>query len=356
MALEPRESTADVAATEPVPRCAEPRHPVVGRLAPSPTGHLHLGHARSFLLAWWSARSRGGRVLLRLEDLDAERVRPGMAEATLDDLTWLGLDWDGDPILQSTRGADHAAAVTRLVTSDLVYPCVCTRRELAEAASAPNRGAPSDVYPGTCRGRYATLAEAESSSGRTAALRFRTPAGVVEFRDRLRGAQSFDVAADVGDFPVTRRDGTIAYQLAVVVDDAISAVTDVVRGDDLLSSTARQLLLQRALTLEPPSWMHVPLVEDHTGRRLAKREDDLSLSTLRAEGVTPAAIVRWCALSAGLHTSSSAGAAEEWLAEYVEPALSHTPTRLPPPPALPFPSPRPPAASPTAPPGSPPRG
>jgi glutamyl-tRNA synthetase len=336
MTRESRESAAELTAAERDLTRAEPRQPVVGRLAPSPTGHLHLGHARSFLLAWWSARSRGGRVLLRLEDLDAERVRRGMAEATLEDLAWLGFDWDGDPILQSTRAADHAVALARLVASGLVYPCVCTRRELAEAASAPNRGASVDAYPGTCRDRFASLTEAESVTGRTAALRFRTPVGVVQFRDRLHGEQSFDVAAEVGDFPVTRRDGTIAYQLAVVVDDAVSAVTDVVRGDDLLASTARQLLLQRALGLAPPSWLHVPLVEDHTGRRLAKREDDVSLAALRAAGVTSSSIVTWSAVSAGLPRSSTARSAQEWLEEYAESALCHAPTRLPPPPALPF--------------------
>jgi len=284
-------------------------------------------------------------VLLRLEDLDAERVRPGMADETLADLEWLGLDWDGAPILQSTRAADHAAALGRLVAEGLVYPCVCTRRELAEAASAPNRGAPADAYPGTCRGRYATLAEAEAQTGRTAALRFVTPVGAVTFRDRLHGDQSFEVSGEVGDFPVTRRDGTIAYQLAVVVDDARSAVTDVVRGDDLLPSTARQILLQRALGYGSPSWLHVPLVEDHTGRRLAKREDDLSLATLRRAGLAPTTIVTWAATSAGLTWSTTARTAHDWLTQYDERSLQPAPTRLAPT-TPPLPAPPRPAAAP----------
>jgi len=272
---------------------------------------------------------------LRLEDLDVERVQPGMVESTLEDLRWLGLDWDGEPVLQSNLAPGHAAAVEHLVANGLVYPCVCTRRELSEAASAPHRGAHSDAYPGTCRDRYATVAEAERETGRSAALRLRTPPGPVEFVDVLHGRQSFDVAAEVGDFPVTRRDGTLAYQLAVVVDDHAQHVTEVVRGDDLLPSTARQLLLQRALGIPSPSWMHVPLVEDHAGRRLAKREDPLSLATLRTAGVPAAAVLAWAATSAGLiedltERERRLPTASAWLRAYRPETLITTPTRLPP--------------------------
>ena len=320
----------------PPPSPAVPAGRVIGRLAPSPTGHLHLGHARSFLLAWWSARSQGGALVLRIEDLDTERVKPGMLEATIEDLHWLGLDWDGAPVLQSSLAAGHARAIERLIDLDLVYPCVCTRRELAEAASAPNRpaqspdpGAPTESpYPGTCRGRFTSLAGAQAATGRSAALRFRTPPGPVTFTDLLHGPRSFDVAAEVGDFPVTRRDGTLAYQLAVVVDDAHQTVTEVLRGDDLLSSTARQVLLQRALSLPQPSYLHVPLVEDHTGRRLAKREDPLSLTTLRAQGVTPTQLATWAATSAGLQ--GPAAPATAWLERFNPAALHRSPTRLPP--------------------------
>ncbi len=310
------------------PSAPQPREPVVGRLAPSPTGHLHLGHARSFLLAWWSARARGGRVVLRLEDLDVERVRPGMVEATLEDLAWLGLDFDGPPVLQSSRAASHAEAVRSLLERGLVYPCVCTRRELAEAASAPNRGAASERYPGTCRGRFATPAEAESATGRSAALRFLTPPGPVTFVDRLHGPQSFDVAAEVGDFPVTRRDGTLAYQLAVVLDDAADAITDVVRGDDLLPSTARQILLQRALHLPTPSYLHAPLVEDPTGRRLAKREDAASLASLRAQGLSLPPLLTWAATTLGLPLPPAPTHPATFLPLYDETHLTPTPTRL----------------------------
>lgn len=271
----------------------------VGRLAPSPTGRLHLGHARTFLLAWWHARSRGGRVLLRIEDLDRTRVKPGMVEACIEDLQWLGLDWDGPPRLQS-EGEEHLREVLRaLERRDLAYPCTCTRKEIESAASAPHPGEQAAPYPGTCRGRYASREEAERRSGRPAVLRFRVPPGVVRGTDRIAGPFGSDVAAELGDFPLSSRDGQIAYQLAVVVDDARDGVDEVVRGDDLLESCPRQILLQRALGLPQPDWVHVPLVVDAQGRRLAKRADSLSLAQLRARGVSPESIVAWAARSAG---------------------------------------------------------
>jgi glutamyl-tRNA synthetase len=273
---------------------------IVGRLAPSPTGHLHLGHARSFLLAWWHARSRGGRLVLRLEDLDVERVKPGLVEATLADLAWLGLDWDGEPWIQS-RGEDAIAAAAReLVARGRAYPCTCTRREIAEAASAPHAGEAGPRYPGTCRGRWSSLAEAEAATGRAPALRFVVRPGPVEIEDGLHGRVRFDVERDAGDFPIYRRAGSPAYQLAVVVDDARQGVNEIVRGDDLLESAARQALLQEALGLPRPRWWHVPLVTDATGRRLAKRSDDVSLASLRALGVDPRRVVGWVARSAGI--------------------------------------------------------
>jgi len=274
--------------------------PVTGRLAPSPTGLLHLGHARSFLLAWWHARSRGGRVLLRLEDLDGPRVRPGMTDAALRDLEWLGLDWDGTPLLQSRGRERFAAAVAQLGAAGLTYPCTCTRGDLRAAMSAPQQGEQEPRYPGTCRGRFATLEAAAAATGREPGLRLRVPAGPIALVDGFVGPFCHDVAAEVGDFLICRRDGTPAYQLAVVVDDAASGVTEVVRGDDLLPSTPRQWLLQRALGLPSPAWFHVPLVVDATGRRLAKRADDLGLATLRAGGTDPRAIVAWAARSAGI--------------------------------------------------------
>jgi len=271
-----------------------------GRLAPSPTGFLHLGHARTFLIAWWSARSAGGGVWLRMEDLDRSRVRPGLADAILLDLEWLGLDWDGPVVRQSERGELYEAALARLVAEGRAYPCVCTRAEIERAQSAPHLEDGTVRYPSTCRGRFASLAAAEAATGRSPAVRFVVPEGRVEFEDRWFGRIAQDVCAEVGDFPIARRDGEPAYQLAVVVDDAEQGVTEVVRGRDLLSSTARQLLLQRSLGLPHPVWAHVPLVTDAAGRRLAKRHDDLSLARLRGAGVDPRRVVAWVAESVGL--------------------------------------------------------
>lgn len=180
---------------------------IVGRLAPSPTGRLHLGHARSFLLAWWHARSRGGRLVLRIEDLDVERVKPGLLEAAIDDLHWLGLDWDGEPYLQSSGIAEIDAAAEFLLARGLAYPCSCTRKEIETASSAPHAGETSVIYPGICRGRYPTLAAAERSTGRPAALRFMVPDCVVRIEDGVRGVHEYDARTILGDFPISRRLG-----------------------------------------------------------------------------------------------------------------------------------------------------
>ncbi len=276
-----------------------PLSPVVGRLAPSPTGALHLGHARTFLLAWWHARSRGGRVVMRIEDLDAPRVVPHAAEHILRDLEWLGLDWDGPVVVQSARLDAIRDAADRLVAGGIAYPCVCTRGDLRSAASAPQLGDTEPRYPGTCRGRFTTVADAERASGKAAALRFRVEGGPIPLVDGFAGPHVTDVGAEVGDFPIARKGGLPAYQLAVVVDDAADGITEVVRGDDLLPSAARQFLLRRALGLAQPEHFHVPLVVDRSGRRLAKRADDLSLEELRNRGADPRAIVGWAARTAG---------------------------------------------------------
>lgn len=283
---------------------------IVGRLAPSPTGHLHLGHARSFLVAWWHARARGGRIVLRIEDLDVERVKPGMVDATLRDLEWLGLDWDGTPWIQSHGVAEIQSVAEDLLVRGLAYPCVCTRAEVEAAQSAPHGHDAGGRYPGTCRGRFASLADAERATGRKAALRFVVPTGEVEVEDGVLGRHAFDVERDVGDFPILRRAGSPAYQLAVVVDDARAGVTEVVRGSDLLDSAARQQLLQRALALPVPRWFHVPLVVDETGRRFAKRSDDISLARLRASGLDPRALVAWVARRSGMSVPEPATARE----------------------------------------------
>jgi glutamyl-tRNA synthetase len=278
-------------------------------LAPSPTGLLHLGHARSFLLAFWHVRSRGGRLILRLEDLDGPRVQPAWISATLRDLSWLGLDWDGEPELQSRTIERIREAAWELQRRGLAYACICTRGEL-RAVSAPHAADGEQRYPGTCRQRFASVAAAEADTGRAAGLRFAVPPGTVTVEDGFAGTSHWDVQAEVGDFLILRRDRLPSYQLAVVVDDAAQGINEVLRGDDLLPSAARQWHLQRALGLATPRWFHVPLVCDGSGRRLAKRSDDLSLSELRARGVDPRAIVGWAAASAGLQVPARVTARE----------------------------------------------
>ena len=276
------------------------------RLAPSPTGSLHLGNGRTFLATWLLARQRGWRILLRVEDLDGTRVRPGADAAVVDDLRWLGLDWDGGPLLQSTRAPAHAAALEQLIAQGDAYPCTCTRREVNAAASAPHADDGAAVYPGTCRDRFASIADATRFAGRPPAIRFRVPRGLVGWTDGFAGPQVYpDVAGQLGDFVIAKADGTAAYQLAVVVDDASAGVSHVVRGDDLLDSTPRQILLYRALGASAaiPTYTHLPLVVGSDGRRLAKRHGDSRLGTYRQRGV-PAARVRqllagWC----GIHAS-----------------------------------------------------
>lgn len=272
------------------------------RLAPSPTGLLHLGHARSFLAAWWIARARGGRVVLRIEDLDCERSRPEWDDAARADLEWLGLDWDGPVLVQSHDLEPYHAAIERLLGSGAAFACVCTRREVLEALDAPHAPGDEVAYPGTCRDRYASPTAAERTTGRAAGVRFRVPEGPRKILDQVHGAVTASPASECGDFLVLRRDGAIAYQLAVVVDDARQDVNLVVRGDDLLTSCARQELLQEALGLARPTWCHVPLVLEGNGERLAKRAGSVPLAELRAKGVDPRRIAGWAATSLGLVT------------------------------------------------------
>jgi glutamyl-tRNA synthetase len=270
-----------------------------GRLAPSPTGLLHLGHARTFWTAYRRARDRGGALVFRNEDLDPQRSRPHFVAAMLEDLRWLGLDWDEGPDVggprgpysQSQRRAHYLAAWRALADAGHVYPCVCSRKDLAASAQALHEsgGAPTDeqLYPGTCRPAPGARPPA---AGDPAGVnwRFRVPDGAeVSFRDGGQGPQTFTAGRDFGDFLVWRRDDVPAYQLAVTVDDALMSVTEVVRGADLLRSTARQLLLQRALGHPSPAYHHCDLMLDERGARLSKRHDSLSLRALRAAGVTP---------------------------------------------------------------------
>lgn len=282
---------------------------LVGRLAPSPTGLLHLGHARSFLLAWWSIRARGGRIVLRLEDLDGDRSSIEMVDASRRDLEWLGVDWDSSRV-QSDDGEAIEEAARRLVDAGLAYPCVCSRADVRAAQSAPHLGDREVRYPGTCRGRFVSIEEARRRTGKDAGLRFRVPDGAVTLEDEFAPPHSVDVQREVGDFLISRRNGMPAYQLAVVVDDAVDAVTEVLRGDDLLSSTQRQWHLQEALGLPHPTWVHVPLVIDTGGTRLAKRHDSLSLEEVRTRGIDARRLVGWVAQTCGMKTEPMASARE----------------------------------------------
>ncbi len=262
------------------------------------------------MIAWLHARSRGARIVLRFEDLDGDRSRPEHVETALRDLEWLGLDWDGTPRLQSAGLAHLSAVADRLQREGKAYPCVCTRGDIRSAQSAPQEGVTELRYPGTCRGVYPSVDLATRASGRGAGLRFAVPAGTRVVRDLFQGLHQFNPHEEAGDFLITRRDGQPAYQLAVVVDDVSDGVTEVVRGDDLLSSAARQMLLLEALGESTPDYYHLPLVRDASGRRLAKREDDLSLFELRSSGVDARAIVEWVALGAGVEGAERPTASE----------------------------------------------
>jgi glutamyl-tRNA synthetase len=260
-----------------------------GRFAPSPTGTLHLGNLRTALLAWLFARSAGARYLVRMEDLDTARVRPGSAEEQLADLAAIGLDWDGEVVFQSRRLDRYEAAIDALRAAGRVYECFCTRAEIRAAVSAPH--GPVGAYPGTCL-RLSDAERAEKlARGRPPALRVRADGRRVEFEDRLLGLQ----AGVVDDFVVRRNDGAPAYNLAVVVDDAEQGIGEVVRGADLVDTTSRQLLLARLLGLPEPRHAHVPLVLGPDGARLAKRHGDVTLRE-----VPPRAARAWMLRSLGL--------------------------------------------------------
>ena len=277
--------------------------PAAGRFAPSPTGELHLGNLRTALVAWLSARSQHLAFVVRMEDLDRVTSSPAHESAQLDDLTSLGLDWDGPVIRQSERFPLYDRAIAELTEAGRTYECYCTRREIREAASAPQssayRGGPQigeTAYSGTCRQLTAVQRSRLVRSGRRAALRLDARSQTVTIRDELRGA----VTAEVDDVVLRRNDGVPAYNLAVVIDDAAQGVVEIVRGDDLLTSTPRQVLLQQLLGLPTPRYRHIPLAVNSHGQRLAKRDGAVTMSQLAATGVTPAAVLGICASSLGL--------------------------------------------------------
>jgi len=312
---------------------------ITSRLAPSPTGAQHVGNARTYLLVWLSARAQGARVILRIEDIDSPRVKPWAVQQAIDDLRWLGLDWDEGPdiggphapYLQTQRRDRYAHALIELQSRELVYPCTCTRSDVEAAASAPHAGQEGPVYPGTCR--HNTVADATTLGDRPFAWRFRfdgrgqwseargrkennatssyssdlrpLTSDPPSFNDLLAGPQSCDPTTDLGDFVIAKSDGSPAYQLAVVVDDHDMGVTEVVRGDDLIPSTFRQLALYDAFGWTPPQYAHVPLMVGPDGRRLAKRHGDTRISILRDAGVPAERLVGCLAWTCGLQPEPS---------------------------------------------------
>lgn len=288
----------------------------VGRLAPSPTGTLHLGNARSFLLAWLSIRQQQGTLILRIEDIDTPRVKQGAVQATIDDLRWLGLDWDygpdiGDgtvdtlPVTQSLRMGRYREVLAGLIRDQKVYRCTCTRSQIAEAAaSAPHEAGLSQlegpVYPGTCRHKIDDTCRAfHFSDSDSAALRWAFAEGQQSWCDEVLGLQQANPAKQLGDYVIGRANGQPSYQLAVVVDDHDMGITEVVRGDDLVVSTYRQLAILQHLNWPEPKHFHVPLVLDADGRRMAKRQGD-SLAFYREQNESPERIIGYLAHSLNL--------------------------------------------------------
>ncbi len=318
---------------------------VIGRLAPSPTGALHLGNARSFLLAWLSARQQSGKVILRIEDIDSPRVKPWAIESTIDDLQWLGLDWDigpensaagwpatgTDAFLQTQRMDRYREVLDELISRGAVYPCTCTRSEVAQAASAPHENGvkvlEGPIYPGTCRGRLGDASAAPRLPDGFA-WRWAFGDGELRWRDCLRGPQHAYPARQLGDFVVARGSGLPAYQLAVVVDDYDQGVTEVIRGDDLIVSTYRQVEILRFLGWPEPHYYHVPLMVGPDGRRLAKRHGDTRLSYFRERGFCAEALVGYLAWTIGILPEPQAVSASGLVGQLQWTQLSRQPTVL----------------------------
>lgn len=292
---------------------------VIGRFAPTPSGRMHLGNVFSCLMAWLSARSAGGRIVLRIEDLDPRAQDRVVADRLMGDLEWLGLEWDEGPYWQSERTDIYEEAVRRLDEAGLTYPCFCTRAEL-HAATAPHASDGTYLYAGTCR-NLTPEQIAERSCRRAPATRLCVPdeddpAGAIEFCDLAYGPQIEVLAHECGDFLVRRSDGVFAYQLAVVVDDGLMGVNQVVRGRDLLGSCARQAYLARLLGLAAPAYGHVPLLTAPDGRRLSKRDQDLDLGALRQRGVPSRRIIGALAAAAGLAQKGEEASPEELLGRF----------------------------------------
>jgi glutamyl-tRNA synthetase len=304
----------------------------VTRLAPSPTGALHLGNARTFLVNWALAKRRGWKVVLRVEDLDGPRVDPQASQAAIDTLAWLGLGWEGEPLYQSHDLTPYQDALARLYYLGVIYPCTCTRKEILNAQSAPHEDEHELRYPGTCRpdsltaGTHATGKILEDSA---TAWRVSVPDEPLTYEDELHGRQTFNIQKQVGDFVVAAKMGLPAYQLAVVVDDARQGVTQVVRGDDLLGSAARQLFLYRLLGLGPePTYTHLPLVLGPDGRRLAKRHGDTRIDAYRQRGVGARRVIGLLAHWSGVGDGYREMTADEFADRFVLDQLGRDPVTM----------------------------
>lgn len=295
--------------------CFEPEanRPVVGRFAPSPTGRIHAGNIYAALSAWLVAKSQGGTIVLRIEDLDRERSKAEYITAVQRDFELLGLTWDQGPFFQHDRDEVYLEAFSALERKGLVYPCFCTRADL-HAASAPHRGE-KFVYPGTCRGLTAEQIT-EKSMRRAPAQRLRVPDAAYSFEDMVQGRYEQNLAHDCGDFLIRRSDQAFAYQLAVVVDDAAQGVTSIVRGVDLLCSTPQQLYLQELLGLDHPRYAHIPLLVAEKNRRLSKRDHDAGIEELLARFKTPEAIIGHIAGICGLAPTCDPATPEQLLATF----------------------------------------
>ena len=281
---------------------------IVGRFAPTPSGRMHLGNVFAAMLAWLSVRSQGGKMVLRMEDLDTQRTSREFAEILREDLLWLGLDWDEETPPQSTRSAVYDKYFEILREKGLLYPCYCTRSQL-HSVNAPHLSDGTYVYPGTCRNLTSP------PEGRAPAWRVAVPDKIWEFTDTVFGPQRENLSTDCGDFVVRRADGVYVYQLAVTVDDGEAGVTEVVRGMDLLSSSARQMYLQELFGFQHPKYAHVPMLLAPDGRRLSKRDRDLDLGQLR-QRMTPEALLGLLAYSAGLIDQNTPVSAAELAKEF----------------------------------------
>lgn len=302
--------------------------PYTGRFAPSPTARQHIGNLRTALAAWLDARAAGGRILLRVEDLDPARSRPEFITGISEDYRRLGLDWDGEPCRQSERGKLHLEALQRLKSLGRVYPCFCSRKDIEQAAGAPAPGEEGPRYTGTCSRLSAAQVERRIAAGEPCAWRFRTEGLSTGFHDLLMGEWNENIHEHTGDFVVFRKDGVASYQLAVIVDDHLTGVTTVVRGADLLDSTTRQIALYQALGWEPPDHLHVPLVTGPGGRKFAKRERDLTLPDLLTRGWTIEKILGFLGCTLGILDRDEPVALQEILAEYRREKLHPAPTAI----------------------------